>query len=145
MKSKAPSLFLAGALVLGMAAVGMAGATPDAGRPGDEKAEHRGRRGPGLSAVATQHAQELGLSAQTVTRMKALEDAARPELEQLHAAIRARHEKLRNDTNALLTEQQRTKLRELARQQHGRGHRGFGGRGRRFDGQPPAAEVKPAI
>ena len=153
MKSPFRSLFLAGVLVAATPLVTLAHG-PDASgeRPTGGKGEHRGRHR--LSEVATRHAQELGISADTIAKMKAAEEAAKPELEQLHTAVRTarekvaaggdraqletarqamrtRHQALRAQLTGMLTEQQRTKLRELAFN-----HRGRGGRGERGGPRP---------
>jgi hypothetical protein len=143
MKSQFRSLWLAGVLVVGLPLMSLASA-PDAGgeRPAGAKGEHRGR--PRLSELVTRHAQELGVAPDTIARMTAAEDAAKPELDKLHLAaraarqkvaaggdraelqaahqaLRARHQALRAQVTAMLTEQQRTKLQELA-PRHGRRH-----------------------
>lgn len=150
MKSPFRSLFLAGVLVAATPLVTLAHA-PDASgeRPAGAKGEHRGRHR--LSEVVTRHAQELGVSADTIAKMKAAEEAAKPELERLRAAVRTarekvaaggdraqldtarqamhtRHQALREQLKGMLTEEQRTKLRELAFNRRG-GHGRRGGPG----------------
>jgi hypothetical protein len=145
MKSPFRSLLLAGVLVAGMPVMSLANAPDAAGeRPAGARREHRGR--PRLSELVSRHAQELGVAPDTIARMKAVEDAAKPELDQLHLAVRAarekvaaggdraqlqaphqalraRHQALRAQLTAMLTEQQRTKLQELA-PRHGGGRHG---------------------
>jgi Spy/CpxP family protein refolding chaperone len=99
------------------------GAAPDPSKDGGRRwGKHKG--GMGMSDRLASRAQELGLSAQQLTAIKAAEDAARPELEKLHQQLRARHEALRTQIDGILTADQRAKLQTM-RAQHGR--RGFGG------------------
>jgi hypothetical protein len=148
MKSPFRSMLLAGVLVAGMPVMSLANA-PDGGaseRPAGARGEHRGRHRFALSERISRHAQELGIAPDTIARMKTAEDAAKPELDRLHLAVRAarekvaaggdraqletarqamraRHQALRTQLTAMLTEQQRTKLQELAgRHGHRRGH-----------------------
>jgi Spy/CpxP family protein refolding chaperone len=108
---------------------------------GSAPAEHRHRRGGGHHFIekVTRHAQELGIAPATLESMKAAFEAARPDFERLHQQLRQAHESgdqakieaartamgerrkaLRAKVDGLLTEQQRTKLKELM-DKHGRG------------------------
>ena len=123
------SLLLAG--VLGATSVGTTlvvaradgptATAPAAGQP-KEGGKHRG--GMGMSERLAAHAQELGLTTQQLTAIKAAEDAAKPEMERLHQQLRARHEALRTQIDGILTADQKAKLQAM-REQHGR--RGFRG------------------
>jgi hypothetical protein len=148
MKSPFRSMLLAGVLVASMPVLSLADAPAGAGeRPADAGRRHRGGHRFALSELVSRHAQELGVSADVITKMKAAEDAAKPELDQLHLAVRAAREKvaaggdrapletahqalrarrqaLRTQLTAMLTEQQRTKLQELAGKHGGRSRRG---------------------
>ena len=116
------------------------------------RGRHGGHRGsPG--DMLTRHAQELGLTAQQLTAIKAADEAARPELEKLRAAVHvqrealdagkgnadqlkaadqaltARREALRTQIDGILTAEQRTKLAQIrAQRPEGRGPRGPEGR-----------------
>jgi Spy/CpxP family protein refolding chaperone len=86
--------------------------------------KHRGGMRMGMSERLTAHAQELGLTTQQLTAIKAAEDNARPELEKLHQAMKARHEALRTQIDGILTADQRAKLQAKREQHRGRGFRG---------------------
>jgi Spy/CpxP family protein refolding chaperone len=122
------SLLLAGLLTTGAASTAVLVARADA--PGDATAAVPGDRGPmgkhrrSMSERLSAKAQELGLSAQQLGAIKAAEDNARPELEKLQQALRARHEALRTQIDGILTADQRAKLKAM-REQHG--HRKFRG------------------
>jgi Spy/CpxP family protein refolding chaperone len=100
---------------------------PATGQPkegGKPWGKHRGMGRMGMSERLTAHAQELGLTTQQLSAIKAAEDAAKPELEKLHQQLRARHEALRTQIDGILTADQKAKLQAM-REQHGR--RGFRG------------------
>ena len=102
----------------------------DAGTP---RTEHR-HRGGGRHFIEkiSAHAQELGISQATLDSMKATFEAARPDFEKLHqemrqahesgdearitaarAAMHARREAVRTKIDGMLTEKQRTAIKEL--------------------------------
>ena len=100
--------------------------------------EHRrGGGGRHFIDVVTSHAQELGISTATLNTMKAAFEAARPDFERLHQEMRQAHESgdeakitaartamherreaLRTKIDGLLTEKQRTAIKQLI----GKGH-----------------------
>ncbi len=114
------------------------------------RGHHRGGHLRGGAGMLTRHAQELGLTAQQLTAIKAAEEAARPELEKLHQAaqvqrealvagkgsgdqmkaahdaISSRLQALRNHIDGIMTAEQRTKLAQMRAQRHhdGRGRKG---------------------
>src|SRR5436190_5973422 len=96
-------------------------------------AEHRhGRGGRHFFEVISSHAQELGIAPATLDSMKAVFEAARPDFERLHQNLRQAHESgdeakitaartamherreaLRTKIDGMLTEKQRTAIKEL--------------------------------
>jgi Spy/CpxP family protein refolding chaperone len=115
---------------------------------GPARAEHRhGRGGHHFFEVIASHAQELGIAPATLDSMKAAFEAARPDFERLHqnlkqardsgdeakitaarTAMHERREALRTKIDGMLTEKQRTAIKELI------------GKGRhRHEGKPAGA------
>jgi Spy/CpxP family protein refolding chaperone len=109
----------------------------DAAPSGAEHRHHRGGGGRHFIEKISAHAQELGISQATLDSMKATFEAARPEMERLHqevrqahesgdqakitaahAAMKQRREALRAKIDGMLTEKQRTAIKELV----GKGH-----------------------
>jgi hypothetical protein len=134
-------LLTTGSVATAVTAVAMADA-PAAGAAGPREGRGPwGKHGGGMAGRLEAHAQELGLSAQQLTAIKAAEDNARPELEKLQQALQARHQALRSQIDGILTADQRTRLQAL-REQHGphrfHGMRGQGPHGQAPQGQTPA-------
>jgi Spy/CpxP family protein refolding chaperone len=104
----------------------------DAAPTGAEHRHHRGGGGRHFIEKISAHAQELGISQATLDSMKATFEAARPEMEKLHQDLRQAHESgdqakitaahtamqqrreaLRTKIDGMLTEKQRTAIKEL--------------------------------
>jgi Spy/CpxP family protein refolding chaperone len=113
----------------------------DTGTPRAEHRHHRGGGGRHFIEKISAHAQELGISQATLDSMKATFEAARPEMERLHqdlrqahesgdqakitaahAAMKQRREALRTKIDGMLTEKQRTAIKEMmGKERHHRG------------------------
>ena len=80
---------------------------------------------PSMADRLSRHSQELGLTAQQLDAIKAADQAARPELQQLAQALHQRREALRTQIDGILTPDQRAKLQQL--RSNMRGHHGHHG------------------
>ena len=125
------SLVLAGALAAASVSAYVLADTPSATQGntaeggGKHHGEHRRDHRRFSSDKLVRHAEELGLTAQQLTAIKAAEEAARPEMEKLLQTLHTRREALRTQIDGILTTEQRAKLQEM-RGKH-RGGRGPGG------------------
>jgi Spy/CpxP family protein refolding chaperone len=147
-------------VLLFAAALAVAALVPQLNAQDNPPAPGKGPRGPRPEMMLIEHAKELGLTDAQITQIKAIHEAARPQLEAIRADQALTREQKREKAQALmkdsrakveaiLTPEQREKAKAIGKEmrEHAKGH--HGGKGPHGpggpddqDGPPPPPEGK---